>query len=173
MLIQIGDNVENQARKAVQMHCLTRYLALMFEKQCNSLMEGFGQSFVYNKVFYGKYDAHHVTIEEFIDGTFVKYINNNGVITCDEGEVRNKSEAFIHFTWERSGKNLMVVDLQGVEYCLCDPEVASMDICSKDEEGKETEFFFCLGNLSEEAITTFQRLHVCNDICKALSLSEF
>ena len=32
----------------------------------------------YNNVYLGKWNGDYITVEEFIEGTFEKYINNNG-----------------------------------------------------------------------------------------------
>ena len=94
---ELGTDVECQTRKAVQMHCLSRHLAFAFEQLCNGNFSSFGQSFSYNKIYYGLHGGEHLTIEEYIDGEFTKYVNNTGSVFC-EGEIGEKAEAFIHFT---------------------------------------------------------------------------
>ena len=66
-----------------------------------------------------------VSIEEYIDGDFIKYINNNGDV-CEKGTVCDKAEAFVHFTHEKSEGKLFVLDIQGAGYTLYDPEIASL-----------------------------------------------
>lgn len=47
----------------------------------------FGLIFEYKKVFMGKINSREfVLIEEYIDGDFIKYINNNGEV-CEKGIV--------------------------------------------------------------------------------------
>ena len=56
-----------------------------------------------------------LTIEEFVEGTFLKYINNNGSV-CDKGDrsaLFEKDECLAHFTYERSEKEVMLLDIQG------------------------------------------------------------
>lgn len=57
-------------------------------------------------------DGKYVTIEEFIDDDFVKYINNNGKL-CELGDICDKAQAFAHFTLEKSQGKLIVLDIQG------------------------------------------------------------
>lgn len=44
-------------------------------------------------------DGKYVTIKEFIDDDFVKYINNNGKL-CELGDICDKAQAFAQFTYE-------------------------------------------------------------------------
>ena len=60
------------------MHHLARnFTSQLKEKVEKETLTEFGTTFHYKKVFLGKMsDGDYVTIEEFIDGVFVKYINN-------------------------------------------------------------------------------------------------
>ena len=69
-------------------------------------------------------------------------------------------------------KIFMLLDLQGVGYLLCDPEIATIDIRVKEGDTK-SEFYFCLGNLSTNAIHGFMATHKCNRICRTLGFKEF
>ena len=80
-------------------------------------------------------------------------------------ECRDKADAFVHYTYKKSQRNLVVLDIQGVGYSLCDPEIAS-----KDNKTHSEEHYFCFGNLSERAIWNFTETHVCNRFCRALGL---
>ena len=105
----------------------------------------FGETFKYNKVFLGKLETGDViTLEEFIDGKFDKYINNDGQ-SCSRRErvIVKKAECLVHFSFESSKKELMIVDIQGCHYTLCDPEIASKSHFSDDNE-----FLFSARNLS-------------------------
>lgn len=59
-----------------------------------------------------------------LSGKFSKYINNNGDFSSNGDEVNLKAEAFAHFSYVKSGKQLMVLDIQGVGNSLCDPVLA-------------------------------------------------
>ena len=78
-----------------------------------------------------------------------------------------KAEAFSHFTYQKSGQQLMVVDIQGVGHQLFDPEIATSTLMDDDMS-----IFFCCGNLSTQAITKFKAVHVCNKFCNMLELKK-
>jgi hypothetical protein len=72
-----------------------------------------GPHLKYRKNFLGKTEeGKTLTVEEFVSGEFVKYINNNG-IPCVSGNnvIGQKAQCLSHFSYERSGKKLMVVDI--------------------------------------------------------------
>ena len=100
---QVGDYIDGQTRKCVQMHSLAQSLATMFFFEINSIFENFSNSFCDHKAFFGKSSQQWVTIEEYIDGQFEKIINNIGVVSCLDEQLRRKAEAFaglplgIHF----------------------------------------------------------------------------
>ena len=60
----------------------------------------------------------------------------------------------------------MVLDVQGVGFDLCDPEIATTDIL--DPEGDY--ILFCCGNLGCKAIRKFKKEHICNKYCEMQSL---
>ena len=74
-----------------------------------------------------------------------------------------KMECLTHFSYVKSDKKLMLVDLQGSGHELYDPESASKDL--KDDDHK---LMYCTGNLSKVAITTFIKAHKCNVFCRLL-----
>ena len=71
----------------------------------------------------------------------------------------------MHYSYERSEKQLMVLDIQGCGYTLFDPEVLSKEASS------EGEYLFCTGNLHTKAIEVFTDAYVCNQFCKLLGLT--
>lgn len=46
----------------------------------------------------------------------------------DVSEISHKAETYVHYTYVKSQQQLMVTDIQGVDYTLCDPEVASSEL---------------------------------------------
>lgn len=69
-----------------------------------------------------------------------------------------KAECLTHFTYERSKKKLMLVDIHGSGFDVLNPEIASTDL--KDEANKQ--YLYCTGNLLEVAISSFLNDHSCN-----------
>ena len=55
---------------------------------------------------------------------------------------------------------LVVLEIQGVGYSPCDPEISS-----KENKTDSEEHCFCFGNLSERIILNFTEKHVCNLFC--------
>ena len=142
---------ESHTRKSVQMHYLARNFASQLKEQIEKeQLMVFGTTFEYKKVFMGKTDSgEFVLIEEYIDGDFIKYINNNGKV-CEKGTVCDKTQAFVHLTHEKSEGELIVFDIQGAGYTLYDPEIASFDLLTDDGT-----YQFCTRNLSEIATKKF------------------
>eukprot|EP00794_Sanderia_malayensis_P013471 gene13471-14862_t len=160
-------SVENHTRKSVQMHSLARYFAITMEKLCLN-NDNYGEHLKYSKVYYGKLKGESVTVELYIPGTFIKYINNNGEILVQDGEIAAKVEAFAHFTYVKSERALVVLDIQGTGYSLYDPEIASTDLLDESKSSIQ----FCAGNLSVQAIDHFLEKHRCNKYCAMLTLSQ-
>ena len=58
------------------------------------------QTLQYSKVYVGKTEGDLVTLESYMEGEFVKYINNDGHICKKGSKIANKAEAFSHFICE-------------------------------------------------------------------------
>lgn len=99
-----------------------------------------------------------LAMEPLLEGTFRKYNNNCGYLPEN---VRWTPQAFSHFTYVYSRKELIVVDIQGVNDIYTDPQ-----ILSPDGEG------YGRGNLGHRGIKRFFKTHVCNPICHQMGLAE-
>lgn len=95
-------------------------------------------------------------VEPFIAGEYHKHNNNFGFVSDLE---RNTPQAFSHFTYEASGRQILVVDIQGVGDHYTDPQIHT-------RLGKE----FGKGNLARRGFERFLESHRCNAICRYLKL---
>ena len=129
----MGLTLKEHSKKTVQMHYLAKNFALQLEASITNRQE-FGQPLNYRKLFFGEINEDEcVTIEEFIDGKFTKYINNNGE-SCSSGENELKAQCLTHFTYVKSEELLMLLDVQGSEVDLYDPEIASNNLYDEKKE---------------------------------------
>ena len=71
--------------------------------------------------FHDRQDKPLFHVEHFIDGDYIKYNSNSGFV---DGKIcRQTPQALSHFTFERSGHELIVVDIQGVGDLYTDPQI--------------------------------------------------
>ena len=163
--------VEDHTRKQIQMYCVARHLVNVFSTK---VPKEFGKCFKFNRAYYTEYLGQPATVEEFGEGTFRKYVNNNGN-TCKQPEsssaelktIVEKAECLVHFSYVESSKKLMLLDLQGSEYELYDPEIATTTLLSENDE-----VYFCCGNLSTISIDEFNANHKCNKYCDMIHIKD-
>lgn len=108
-------------------------------------------------------DRELLTVEEFIPGDFVKFVNNNGIVCEEDTMLCRKAQALCHCTYEKSEDKIMVLDIQGSGYTLYDSEIASAEIQS--ENGS---YQHCTSNLAGKGIESFFEAHQCKFYCKLL-----
>ena len=167
----LASSVAVHARKQVQMHAVAWHLTQRFAAKVPA---SFGKVFKYNKVYYTEFNSEPVTVEEFVEGKFSKYINNDGRCVTpsndaseEEEEIYAKAQCLVHYTYIMSEKKLMILDIQEAGYSLYDPEIATVDIQDGDE------IYFCCGNLSSQGIEKFLSNHSCNKYCKVAAKDDF
>lgn len=108
-------------------------------------------------------------LDSAANSKYEKFNNNNGGVVLNptpHGTNHAAVQAFSHFTYCRSGEQLIVVDCQGIYYeqpeqlfYLTDPVVHCNNI-----------FRFGGTNFGQQGIDMFFRTHVCNSICASLQL---
>ena len=136
---QTKQTLEQHTKKVVEMHMLARNFTKKLEKelQLNDNLELYGKTLTYKKIYMGRIHGQSgdewVTVEEYIDGEFTKYLNNTGIPCGVNSEIRQKCESLAHFSYERSHENIMVVDVQGSDHNLFDPEIASKELLDGEE----------------------------------------
>ena len=164
--VERKESAASLCRKAVQMHKLAANFAMQMKKSICS--KGFGQTFSYQDAKFGILSCGEpVVIEDFIPGAFQKYINNDGFATLVEGKegkfckLVEKAEALSHFTYQKSEKKLILLDIQGTGYNLYDPEIATSTGFSDDEELQ-----FCMGTCQHLHVTIFRRHTSATDFVK-------
>ncbi len=102
-------------------------------------------------------------LEPFVLGKFEKFNNNVGIV-CPKSSLSPLLQAFSHYTWDKSGRSLLICDLQGVtsgrNVRLTDPAIHSRNAESK----------FGVTDIGLAGIQRFFRSHSCNEVCQALAL---
>ena len=170
--METTESAETFARRTIQTHMLAKNFAdqLRANLSSDNRVE-FGETFVYCEAMLGMIvrNGEFVMLEDHIPGNFSKFINNNGEIIYDENkkELIAKDECLCHYSFVKSEGELLLVDIQGCDYFLFDPEIASV----KGLIGNNG-FQFSLGNLSNVALKNFKTLHKCNKSCKMVGLTE-
>ncbi|XP_056274950.1 transient receptor potential cation channel subfamily M member 6 isoform X3 [Pseudoliparis swirei] len=106
-----------------------------------------------------------MTIERNMSGDFRKYNNNTGEEITPCCSLEEMLLAFSHWTYEYSCRELLVLDIQGVEEELTDPTVIMAD----DQRG---EMLFGPDNLGDAAISGFLQKHSCGGCCRRLGLTD-
>jgi hypothetical protein len=99
------------------------------------------------------------TVENYIEGEYVKYNNNAGWISQNVTDQVLLAQTFSHFSWQITKGYLCVVDLQGVGGYLTDPQIH----CLNPKK-------FGNGNFGYIGIMKFFMSHNCNSYCRKLDL---
>ena len=138
---------------------VAKVIAQKMTKKCKG-MDIFKSNFSYDEAFFSELENEPITVENFVEGDFTKYVTNDGnscVPDVGKDAIFEQAEALVHFSFEDSSKKLLLLDIQGSGYKLYDPEIATADDLSSDSD----ENYFCAGNLRGYAIKNFFRQHHC------------
>jgi hypothetical protein len=95
--------------------------------------------------------------EPYIAGQYIKHSDNFGWVNTDAA--RGTPHAFSHFTYEASNRQLVIVDMQGVNDFYTDPQIHTLDRNA-----------FGDGNLGFAGLWTFLETHECTSVCEAVGL---
>jgi len=151
---------------AAEMRC--QALCKSFSIEFNALLgDEHSIDFIVSACFKGKEGRASsdacISLEPFLEGTFVKYNSNFGYVNMDipNDPSNQAAQAFSHFTFERSRGRFLVSDLQGVGKSMTDPVVHTLD---------PERFILSKTNLGVEGFKFFFATHTCNDICRKLGL---
>ena len=165
---------KSQYLTAVHMYGLANFYAKMFndEKPRHTFEIHFNEvKFCeQTKIVNGSIVSVCYIYEEFMEGVYRKYNTNGGWVNADVNEYSDTNQAFTHYTWVKSGNQLIVCDLQGVtkgdKIFLTDPAIHSKDyMLLQSKTGSN--------NLGPPGIRQFFENHRCNTVCKEMRLQPF
>eukprot|EP00811_Abedinium_folium_P010130 NODE_1936_length_2331_cov_18.829855.p1 GENE.NODE_1936_length_2331_cov_18.829855~~NODE_1936_length_2331_cov_18.829855.p1 ORF type:complete len:549 (-),score=130.96 NODE_1936_length_2331_cov_18.829855:202-1848(-) len=150
---------------------VARYYARHFRAQ-TLIQLGFLECSLFSPIGTGE-DGYHFCGEAWLRGHFVKLNSNAGFVNeADYSEHSAIAQAFSHFSFHRSGGELLVVDLQGVcgeredngklYFVLTDPQIHSRGAFER----------FGPGDLGEQGIRAFFQKHKCGELCQKLKLHK-
>lgn len=102
----------------------------------------------------------YCTTEDFLSGSFTKWVNNYSVYTDETLNTAISMPVFMHWTWYHTKGEKMIADLQGIHdsngYTLTDPVILSLS-------GK-----YGATDMGVEGMAVFFYLHKCNSFCEKL-----
>ena len=165
---------KSQYLNAVQVYGLANYYAKMFnDEKPSSIPELYFNEVRYceqTKMVNGSVVSAYYIYEQFMEGEYLKYNTNGGWVNPSVSQYCNTSQAFSHYTWVKSGKQLVVCDIQGVtkanKIFLTDPAIHCKDyMLLQPKRGGN--------NLGPPGIKKFFASHKCNSICKQMRLQPF
>ena len=165
---------KSQYLTAVQIYGLANSFAKTFndEKPRNTPEIYFNEVkyCVQTKIIKGTIESKCYIYEEFMEGAYLKYNTNSGWVNPIVSQYSDATQAFSHYTWVKSGKQLVVCDLQGVtrgdKIFLTDPAIHSENyMLLQPKTGGN--------NLGPPGIKKFFKSHRCNTVCKKMRLQLF
>mmetsp|Transcript_6504 Transcript_6504/g.13578 ORF Transcript_6504/g.13578 Transcript_6504/m.13578 type:complete len:354 (-) Transcript_6504:1128-2189(-) len=102
----------------------------------------------------------YLAVESEMKGTYEKYNSNNGYVIKSNSPEALVAQSFSHFSYEHSGQNEMVVDIQGSGFTYTDPQLHSK------------EKLYGRADRGTSGFDDFFKTHRCNCICEALGLQK-
>lgn len=102
--------------------------------------------------------------QPYLDGKFEKFNGNSGLVFT-QSPWSEPMQAFSHYTYVKSGKTLLVCDLQGVVSGAC-VSLSDPAIHSRSEDGNN----FGPTDLGFSGIEQFMKTHKCGETCRKLGL---
>ncbi|OCL06691.1 hypothetical protein AOQ84DRAFT_321073 [Glonium stellatum] len=161
-----GDSRLAELAEGVRCQALCKSFALEF----NALLgDEHSIDFIVTACFKGKSGGPLgdtcISLEPFLEGTYVKYNSNVGYVNEDipDDPSNQAAQAFSHFTFERSRGHFLVSDLQGVGELLTDPAIHTLD---------PERFIMSTTNFGEDGFKFFFASHECNNVCRKLGLKS-
>ncbi|CAK9081430.1 unnamed protein product [Durusdinium trenchii] len=150
-----------EARRDVKSLALASFLALEFCTFCDLQPEKF--RFVRSSIYQCHSEdswgltADHVFVgEEHLNTRFIKFSSNDGFVNYIDHSL--EAQAFVHFTYEACGEEMMVSDIQGVRVdngiLLTDPQILS------------SWHGFGPGDLGAGGMSSCMESHECNYLCQ-------
>ena len=126
--------------------------------------------FQHHKVSNGHTEHVPYIVEPYMEGSYQKYNTNGGWVTPNTDLYSCTLQAFSHYSWAKSNKQLVICDLQGVpegnRICLTDPAVHCINYMLLQSKSGSN-------NLGFPGIQRFFASHICNDICHEMKLPLF
>ena len=108
--------------------------------------------------------------EEYMEGKYRKYNTNCGWVNPEVSHYSAAAQAFSHYTWVKSEKQLIVCDLQGVtksnKIFLTDPAIHCKEYMMLQPKNGGN-------NLGPPGIKKFFASHKCNNVCIKMKLKPF
>ena len=112
----------------------------------------------------GTFAKTYFGVERYIGEEFEKYNSNHFTPQLLlSTRTRETPDAFSHFTFEASGRQVMVADIQGCGDVYTDPQI----LTPTDEQ-----FEFGVGNTAMDGIKLWFASHQCRGVCRGLNLEH-
>lgn len=164
---------EQAIRNDVKVLLVAEYFAGLFNGDLADLIKTSGQSANFNHwhvkfvtPFIFVIDGKLYFAEKFVRGGFVKWNNNSGHVVTTKNALANNSarlsKCFSHYTWHKSSKKLIIVDIQGWDVqtgmLFTDPQIHSIAKTSSIVSGVR----YSLGDLGKAGMIRFFHTHDCD-----------